>query len=254
MIGLLYSVLSYLGFLGVYCYFALFSDGLFVPKSVDSGQGANLAVAFAVNAGLVLLFGLQHSVMARAGFKRALTRVVPVHLERATYVLATSVMLSAVMWLWQPMSGVVWHVENAAWATPLWAVNALGWMGVPLCSFMIDHFDLFGLKQAFYGFRKRSVERSGFVTPLIYRYVRHPMMSSLFLAFWSTPYMSVGHLLLSVGMSLYIVIGVHFEERSLLRELGRPYEKYQASTPRFLPGRPRDTLTSDAAAAPVSGR
>ncbi len=254
MFGLFYSVVSYLGFLGVYCYFAAFSDGVFVPKTVDSGHGAEPVLALVIDVGLVLLFGLQHSIMARAGFKRVLTRVVPAALERATYVAASTAALAALIWFWQPLSGVVWHVQSSALATALWAVGAIGWLGVPLSSFMIDHFDLFGLKQAFYGLRKRSIERTGFVTPLVYRYVRHPMMSSLFLAFWATPHMSVGHLLLSTGMSLYIVIGVHFEERSLLRELGLPYARYQASTPRFLPGRPNEALDGDPATTQVSGR
>jgi protein-S-isoprenylcysteine O-methyltransferase Ste14 len=117
----------------------------------------------------------------------------------------------------------------------LWTLNALGWLGVPLTSFMIDHFDLFGLKQAFHGFRRTSYERKGFVAPLLYRYVRHPMMLSLLLGFWSTPYMTAGHLVLSIGMTIYILIGVHFEERALVRELGNAYVRYQQTTPRFLP-------------------
>jgi protein-S-isoprenylcysteine O-methyltransferase Ste14 len=249
MLGLLYSVASYLGFLAVYCYFAAFSDGVFVPKTVDTGHAHGALLALAGNVGLLLLFGLQHSVMARAGFKRVLTRVVPAALERATFVAVSSVALAAVMWLWQPMSGVVWHVDSPALATALWVVGAIGWLGVPLCSFMIDHFDLFGLRQAFRAFRKASVERSGFVTPLLYRYVRHPMMSAFFLAFWATPHMTIGHLLLSAGMSLYILVGVHFEERSLLYELGHSYEKYQAATPRFVPGRPSPQHRQDTAPA-----
>ena len=234
MFGVIYSLGSYLGFLGVFTYFAWFSDGLGVPKHVDNGEPREMAWALCINAGLVLLFGLQHSIMARAGFKRALTRLIPAHLERATYVLASSLMLSTLMWLWQPLTTSVWKVQGAI-AAALWVVNGLGWLGVPLSSFMIDHFDLFGIKQAFGEFRRSSVERKGFVTPLLYKYVRHPMMSALLVGLWFTPSMTVGHLVLSVTMSIYIVIGVHFEEQSLTRELGRAYLGYRASTPKFLP-------------------
>jgi protein-S-isoprenylcysteine O-methyltransferase Ste14 len=237
MLGFIYGVGSYLAFLAVFTYFALFSDGVLVPKSVDSGLSGGTSTALLVDAGLMLLFGLQHSIMARAAFKRALTRVVPAHLERTTFVLVSSTALALLMWQWRPIDGTVWSVDNGAVATSLWAVNAMGWLGVPAVSFMIDHFDLFGLKQSFDGFRRRSVERKGFVTPLLYRYMRHPMMTAFFVAVWVTPHMTAGHALLSVGMSLYIVIGVHFEERSLARELGAPYVRYQASTSKFLPFR-----------------
>ncbi len=235
MLGFIYSVASYLAFLGVFVYFAWFSDGIGVPRTVDNAPAAALTAALAINIGLMLVFGLQHSIMARASAKRALTRVVPARLERATYVLASSVALALLMWQWRGVDGVLWHVQSTALAAPLWALNALGWLGVPLCSFMIDHFDLFGLKQALNGFRKVSFERKGFVTPLLYKYVRHPMMTSLLVGLWVTPYMTVGHLLLTLGMTAYVLIGVHFEERALARELGRAYELYQATTPKFLP-------------------
>jgi protein-S-isoprenylcysteine O-methyltransferase Ste14 len=173
--------------------------------------------------------------MARAGFKRALTRFVPEALERATFVLVSSLVLALLMWQWQPLPGVLWHVESPALSALLWTLSALGWLGVPVCSLMIDHLDLFGLKQAFSAFRRRSFERKGFVTPLVYRYVRHPMMSALLVGLWATPHMTLGHLLLSLGMSAYVLVGVHFEERALVRELGLAYVQYQASTPKFLP-------------------
>jgi protein-S-isoprenylcysteine O-methyltransferase Ste14 len=235
MFGLIYSVVSYLGFLATFVYLACFSDGVLVPKHVDSGAPGPVALALTVNLGLILLFGLQHSVMAREGFKRGLTRIVPQHLERATFVLASWLVLALLMWQWRPLNGELWSVDNTALVAVLWAVNALGWLGVPFVSFLIDHFDLFGVKQAFNAFRRASMERQGFVTPLLYKYVRHPMMTCLFIAFWVTPHMSVGHLLLSLGMSAYILIGVHFEERALARELGSAYVGYQASTPKFLP-------------------
>jgi protein-S-isoprenylcysteine O-methyltransferase Ste14 len=247
MIGLVYSASSYVAFLAVFTYFALFSDALLVPKTVESGSTAHLGLALSVNLGLLLLWGLQHSVMARARFKRWLTRVVPTHLERATYVMTSSLALGVLMWLWQPMNREVWHVESAALAAPLWIVNALGWAGVPASSFMIDHFNLFGLKQAWLAFRRRSTTESGFMAPLLYKYVRHPMMTSILVALWVTPHMTTGHLMLSLGMSVYVLIGVHFEEQALLRELGQAYRLYQLATPRFLPvGGPKPELTDRA--------
>jgi protein-S-isoprenylcysteine O-methyltransferase Ste14 len=250
MLGFIYSVASYLAFLGIFVYFAWFTDGVGVPRHVDNAPPAALGTALVINIGLMLLFGLQHSVMARAGFKRALTRIVPARLERASYVLASSVAMALLIWQWRRVDGEVWQVQSVALAAPLWAINALGWLGVPLSSFMIDHFDLFGLKPALNGFRKVSFERKGFVTPLLYKYVRHPMMSSLLVGLWVTPHMTVGHAVLSLGMTAYVMIGVHFEERALARELGRAYELYQATTPKFFPvgGPPKqpqsDTLIS----------
>ena len=245
MLGLVYSALSYLAFLAVFSYFSLFSDGVLVPKSVDSGSAIPLGVALALDLGLLLVFGLQHSVMARAGFKRWLVRVVPAQLERATYVLASSLALALLIWQWQPWHLVLWHVESRFLQAPLWTLNALGWLGVPASSFMIDHFNLFGLKQALAAFRQQSLPQKGFVTPLFYKYVRHPMMTALLVGLWVTPYMTAGHLLLSLGMTVYIVIGVHFEERALTRELGRAYELYRATTPQFVPTRPAKSLLMD---------
>ena len=235
MLGLLYSVTSYGLFLGAFTYFAIFSDGVLVPKTVDSGTPGSIAVAVIINLALILLFGLQHSIMARASFKRAITRVIPHGLERATYVLASSLVLILVMWQWRPLPTVLWHVDNSTAAATLWCVNAIGWLGVPVCSFLIDHFDLFGIKQALHAFRRTTVAQKGFVTPLFYKYLRHPMMTSLMIGLWVTPQMTTGHLLLSAGMTIYILIGVRFEERSLAKELGAEYQRYQATTRKFLP-------------------
>lgn len=245
MLGLVYSAVSYLVFLAVFVYFALFSDGVLVPKSVDSGTTTQLGLALTINVALMLVWGFQHSVMARPRFKAWLTRWVPVHLERTTYVMFSNLALGLLIWQWQPLHLELWHVESRALAAPLWTVNALGWLGVPVSSFMIDHFNLFGLKQAWAGFRRRSLgAQKGFVTPLFYKYVRHPMMTSILVAFWVTPHMTVGHLMLSLGMSVYIMIGVHFEEQALLRELGQAYRLYQTATPQFLPtGGPKPRLS-----------
>jgi len=243
MFGLIYSIVSYVAFLASFVYFAWFTDGIGVPRTVDSGMASSPLVAYLVDGGLVLLFGLQHSIMARASFKRVVTRVIPAALERSTFVLASSVVLTLLMWLWQPLPGVLWHVDNGGVAGVLWAINAIGWAGVPLVTFLIDHFHLVGLKQAFGAFRRTSFESKGFVTPLLYRYIRHPMMSALLLGLWVTPHMTVGHLLLTLGMTVYIVIGVHYEERSLVAELGVAYERYMAVTPRFVPLATRSAKT-----------
>lgn len=251
MFGFIYAVVAYVGFLATFVYLALFSGGVGVPKSVDGGIATGTAATLAVDLGLILLFGLQHSVMARSSFKRAITRIIPESTERATYVLASSVALVVLMWQWRPLPAVLWHVPNPGVAAGLRVVNALGWLGVPVSSLMIDHLDLFGLKQAWNGFRRASYQRKGFVTPLFYRYVRHPIMTGVLVGLWVTPQMTVGHLLLSAGMSIYIVIGVHFEERSLIEELGVAYERYMASTPRFLPvGAPKEAQTEAALTGP----
>jgi protein-S-isoprenylcysteine O-methyltransferase Ste14 len=236
MFGVVYSLASYGLFLGAFTYFAAFTDGILVPCTVDSGAPGGAPIAVIVDVCLLLVFGLQHSIMARARFKRAITRVIPAALERATYVLASSLALILLMWQWRPLPTVLWQVDHAVATPALWAVNALGWLGVPVCSFLIDHFDLFGIKPALHAFRRTTADRRGFVTPVLYKYLRHPMMSSLMVGLWITPHMTLGHAVLSAGMTLYIVIGVRFEERSLAAELGADYERYQARTPRFLPG------------------
>lgn len=234
MLGLIYSVVSYLLFLATFTFFTGFADGVLVPKTVDSGSPGGVA-AVAIDLGLILLFGLQHSIMARARFKQMITRVIPAGVERATYVLASSLALIVLMWQWRPVGPVLWHVDNRVAVTALWAVNVAGWIGVPLCTFLIDHFDLFGIKRAWHAYRRTTVTRTGFVTPLFYKYMRHPMMTAFLLGLWATPHMTAGHALLSAGLSVYILIGVHFEERALVRELGADYLRYQATTSKFLP-------------------
>lgn len=250
MFGFIYSVVAYVAFLAAFVVLVFFADGLLLPKTVDTGAPGSFALALAINIGLILAWGLQHSVMARQGFKDRLTRIVPKHLERSTFVLASSVVLFGIMAAWQPMEGVLWHVESSPLVIALWVINGIGWAGVPAVSFMIDHFDLFGLKQTFTHWRKRSYGQTGFVVPWLYRYVRHPMMTAILVALWATPYMTVSHLVLSVGLSVYIFVGVYFEERSLVRELGAAYSDYQAETPKFFPGLPgtksRATETADA--------
>lgn len=235
MLALGYAVISYLCFLGSFSYLALFSLGLFVPKTVDGGGVSGGGGALAVDVGLMLLFGLQHSIMARPRFKRWLTRFVPQVAERATYVLASSLALSLLLWQWRPLPALLFSVTHRPSANALTVIAALGWVGVPIVSLMIDHFELVGLKQAWAGFQRRTLTSRGLITPLLYRYVRHPMMSSLLVGLWLTPHFTLGHLLLALGLSLYILIGVHYEERALVAQFGLAYERYRAVTPRFVP-------------------
>lgn len=249
MFGVLYGGFSYLFFLGVFVFFACFTDGVWVPKTVDGGVAGERWAAAAIDVGLIVLFGLQHSVMARPAFKRRLARVVPPRLERSTYVLVSSAALALLVWQWRPLDTPLWEIRSTPVAAVLWSINAIGWIGVPVSSLLIDHLELFGLKQVWHGFRATTFASKGFVTPSLYRYVRHPMMSSLLVGLWVTPRMTAGHLLLAVGMTVYVVIGVHYEERGLVEALGAGYERYRASTPRFFPLRaPRPVDAS-----PLSG-
>ncbi|MFO0659913.1 MAG: NnrU family protein [Polyangiaceae bacterium] len=234
MLGVAFGVVSYLLFLVVFVGFALFSDGLvtFTDQQISSGETYR---AVLVDVGLMLLFGLQHSVMARRGFKERLTRLVPERLERSTYVLISSFALGVLIWQWRPIDGEVWAIQHPVLTPALWGLNAIGWLGVPVSSLLIDHLELFGLKQAWSGFQRASFASRGFVAPYLYRYVRHPMMSALMVGLWVTPSMTAGHVLLAVGMSIYIFIGVYFEERSLVAQLGVDYLKYMETTPRFVP-------------------
>jgi protein-S-isoprenylcysteine O-methyltransferase Ste14 len=235
MFGIIYSALGYVAFLSIFGVFVLFTDGLLLPKTVDTAGEVDLAVALTLNLGLILAFGLQHSLMARQSFKKRLTAVIPEKLERSTFVWASSIALGLLMVFWQPIDGVLWRVESKPLVTTLWVLNGLGWVGVPLTSYLIDHFHLFGLKQTWSAWRKRSVRSKGFVTPSLYRYVRHPMMTSILIALWAAPTMGNSHALLAAGMSVYVLIGVHFEERSLLRELGDDYARYQQEVPKLVP-------------------
>lgn len=234
---LLYGVASYAVFLVVFLYLVAFlaDIGGLVPKTVSSGTATDPGRALAVDLGLLLLFGVQHSVMPRPAFKRWLTRGLPATMERSTYVLATSLVLILMFAGWQPLPGTVWTVTSPAAVTALWALAALGWLLVLVSTFLTHHFDLFGLRQVWLQWRRRAYSPVPFREILLYRWVRHPMMVGLFIAFWAAPVMSLSHFVFSLGMSVYIVIGVHFEERGLRAELGQPYRDYAARTGRFLP-------------------
>ncbi|MCC2675502.1 MAG: isoprenylcysteine carboxylmethyltransferase family protein [Ramlibacter sp.] len=233
----LYSVGAYALFLAVFVYLIAFVGNLWVPKSIDSGPVSDLGLALVVNLLLISLFGLQHSVMARPAFKRWITRFLPAAMERSTFVLLASLVLALVMWQWRAVPTTLWQAEGPA-AMVLWAMFGTGWGIVLLSTFLINHFDLFGLRQGYMNLVQRALTPLPFRTTLLYRLVRHPIMLGFLVAFWFTPQMTVGHLLFAVGMSIYILVGVRHEERDLVQALGADYIAYRRSTPALFPGLP----------------
>ncbi|MEM9270795.1 MAG: methanethiol S-methyltransferase [Pseudomonadota bacterium] len=238
-----YGLLSYLAFLIVFAYLAGFLLEVLVPKAINdpmlgAQSGTALWVALPINLGLIALFGITHSMMARDWFKRAFMQILPQEAERSTYVLQSSVFLALAMWQWRPLDMVVWSVDGPlAWA--LYASFALGTGILLLSTFLIDHFELFGLRQIWSNLRGRPMVQPEFRTPLLYRVVRHPMQLGIMILLLSTPHMTAGHLLFASSMIAYIFVGLYFEERSLLRSFGARYEAYQAQVPMLIPGLPR---------------
>jgi protein-S-isoprenylcysteine O-methyltransferase Ste14 len=233
-LGLLYGAACYALFLATFLYAIGFVSGLVVPRTVDGGLRAPIAEAVLVNGGILALFAVQHTIMARRAFKRAWTRIVPVHVERATFVLVTCVLLWALFLQWRQLPGVLWSLEGpSAWF--LRGVSFLGWGVVLVSSFLIDHFELFGLRQVVRHFRGRPAAAPAFRERSLYRVVRHPLMLGFLLAFWATPVMTMGHLFFAAMCSGYILVGIQIEERSLVAEHGDSYRDYRRRVPMLLP-------------------
>jgi methanethiol S-methyltransferase len=237
IIAALYGALVYLLFFGTFLYAIGFIANLFVPKGIDSGQVVATATAVAINLVLLAVFAVQHSVMARPAFKRWWTKLVPEPVERSTYVLFASLALIALFWFWRPLPASVWSIE-AGWArTLLWVVYWSGWTVLLVSTFLINHFELFGLRQVYARLQGRTIPAASFRTPVFYRVVRHPIYLGFVLAFWAAPDMSVGRLLFALGGTGYILVGIQLEERDLVGLFGQTYREYRRRVPMLLPWR-----------------
>ena len=232
----LFSLLAYVVGLGGLIYFILFIGGwAFLPRHVNSGGAEHLGNALAINIGLVVLFGLQHSVMARPAFKQRLTKIIPKAAERSTYVLFSGGMMLMICLFWQPMAGSLWHVQHPVARTVLVAGYVFGWFFAVLASFVINHFELFGLQQAFRHLVNKPERTPTFTERFLYRIVRHPLQLGVLIGLWSTPTMTVTHLVLAAALTLYIFVGLYFEEKELTKSLGKAYEDYKKRVPKIIP-------------------
>lgn len=232
---LLYGLVSYLAFFGTILYAIGFTGNLFVPKSIDGEPQTPLGVAILTDAALLLLFALQHSIMARPGFKRWFTKIIPEPLERSTFVLLASLCLILMMWQWQPIGGVVWSIENPTVKTLLLFSYLLGWGIVFTSTFLINHFDLFGLRQVWLYFTGKPYTQLPFRVPLFYRIVRHPLYLGFLVAFWSASTMTAAHLLFAVLTTGYILTAIQLEERDLVNTFGEKYVNYRKWAPMIIP-------------------
>jgi len=231
---LAYGLVAYVLFLGAFLYLLAFLANLPVGPTVDHGPATAWPLALAINVGLLALFGLQHSVMARPTFKQWWTRFVPQPIERSTYVLATNLALAVLYWQWRPLDAVVWDLSGTVGGYLMWGLFAAGWLAVLATTLLINHFDLFGLRQVWLYFRRRPYTSLGFVTPGPYRFIRHPLYVGWMAAFWATPTMTLGHSLFAAGLSGYILIAIYFEERNLV-QFHAEYGEYRRRVPRFVP-------------------
>jgi protein-S-isoprenylcysteine O-methyltransferase Ste14 len=230
----LYAIVSYAVFTVSFLYALGFVGNYVVPKSIDVGSPTNLGEAIVVNLLLLGLFAIQHSVMARPAFKRWWTGHLPVACQRSTYVLLSSLILLLLFWQWRPIPAPVWQINGiAAWL--LIGVHWLGWLIAFASTHMIDHFDLFGLRQAFVALRGAEMPGQSFKTPLLYKIVRHPLMLGFLLAFWAMPEMTAGHLLFAIANTAYILVALQFEERDLIAEFGATYQQYRQRVPMLVP-------------------
>ena len=234
--ALVFAIACYAIFFATFLYPIVFvGDFTFAAKTVDAGPHAPTVVAAIIDLILISLFGLQHSAMARPAFKRWWTRIVPPQMERSVYVLSASIMLIILFVGWRPIDAIVWNITNPAFSSILWLLFWAGWLTVLVSTFLINHFELFGLQQAWFHVRGRQEQAPQMREPSLYRFVRHPMMLGFFFAFWAAPEMTAGHLLLALGMSAYILVALRYEERDLVGLFGDDYENYRGRVGMLVP-------------------
>ncbi len=233
--ALIYGLVCYVMFLGVYLYAIGFMGNFVVPKAIDSGADGSLGQAILINVLLLGVFAIPHTIMARPTFKRWWTKMVPEPIERSTYVLVSNLALILLFWQWRPMGGMIWNVENSIGRMILWGLFGLGWLLVLLSTLQINHLDLFGMRQVWLFFRGKPYTAVKLVTPVFYKHVRHPLYVGWIIAFWATPTMTAAHLLFALATTAYILIAIQFEERNLAEAHGEGYIKYRERTPMLVP-------------------
>lgn len=249
LVVFLFGLVSYVVFFVTFLYAIGFTGNLLVPKSIDSGVEGPWVSSVLINLVLLTLFAVQHSVMARPGFKKWWTKIVPQPIERSVFVLLASLVLLLLFWQWRPMTGIVWSVENSAGRIALMALFAAGWLIVLLSTFMINHFDLFGLRQVYMYAKNIEPGELNFTTRAFYNFVRHPIMVGFIVAFWATPVMTIGHLLFAAVTTAYILVAIQLEERDLVNAHGETYEAYRREVGMLVPT-PRRHEAAVTAASP----
>lgn len=235
IIGFTYGVIAYTGFMAWMVYMIGFLGHFPVPKSVDSDPTNAIGISILINAIIIIIFAVQHSVMARPIFKQWITKFIPKQLERSTFVLMADIIMWFMIWQWQPLEGVIWHIQNPVIANTLISISVLGWAVVVLSSFMINHFELLGLEQVWHYLKGTEPKAMTFKLCGFYKHIRHPLMSGFLLFFWVTPYMTISHLCFAVMMTSYILIGIKFEERDLIKNHADEYLQYMKKIPRLIP-------------------